>query len=193
MTLLAANGGSAICRIRLTGEGRWVSLALSLGDLAPANQFLVGAERLLYEMAGVDEAARQYAFFNWQGGVISGARYAIRALKAPARQVCLHELRGQLRSGDVWAVSSAAALAVGRLLARAEVPLDLGGWRMEEEVRRPGAAEGAAGSANVVSSQPEPPQERAEDRPPASGKTGTNQATQDIPAAPGASADRPRD
>src|SRR5947209_5162951 len=141
MTLLAANDTRVICRAQLTGEGRWVSLALSLGDRASAKRFLVGAERLVYEIVGVDDLARQYGFLNWQGGVISGARYAFRALKAPIQQVCLHELRGQLGSGDVWAVSSAAALAVARLLARAEVPLDLGGWRMEEEVCRPQAAE----------------------------------------------------
>src|SRR5947209_20472954 len=101
MTPLAATDSRVICRVQLTGEGRWVSLALSLGDLASANRFLVGAERLLYEIAGVDEMARQYGFFNWQGGVISGARYAFRSLKAPIQQVCLHELRGQLGSGDV--------------------------------------------------------------------------------------------
>src|SRR6266851_5300354 len=110
MTLLAANDSRVLCRIQLTGEGRWVSLALSLGDLASANRFFVSSERLLYEMAGVDEMTRKYGLSTWQGGVISGARYAFRALKAPSRQVCLHELRGQLSSGDVWAVSSAAAL-----------------------------------------------------------------------------------
>lgn len=138
MTLLAATDGRTICRIQLTGENRWVSLALSLGDIASTSRFLIAAERLVYEMAGVDEAARQYGFSNWQGGVISGARYAFRVLKAPIRQVRLHELRGELGSGDVWAVSSAAALAVAWVLTRSEVPLDLGGWKMEE-VRRPEA------------------------------------------------------
>ena len=81
--------------------------------------------------------ARQYGVSNWQGGVISGARYAFRALKTPSRQVCLRELRGQLGSGDVWAISSAAALAVARLLGPpVEVALDQG-WTSEEEIRRP--------------------------------------------------------
>src|SRR6266446_6091638 len=108
MTPLAANDVGVICRAQLTGEGRWVSLALSLGDLTSANRFLVSAEYLLYEMEGADEQARQYGLLNWQGGVISGARYAFRALKAPTKQVRLHELRGRLGSGDVWAVSAAA-------------------------------------------------------------------------------------
>ena len=47
MTLLTAYDSSVICRIRLTGEGRWVSLALSLGDLDSADRFFVAAERLL--------------------------------------------------------------------------------------------------------------------------------------------------
>jgi hypothetical protein len=193
MTLLGTNDRRVICRIQLTGQGRWVSLALSLGDLASATRFLVGAERLLYEMTGVDQVARKYGLSNWQGGVISGARYTFRALKAPIQQVCLHELRGQLSSGDVWAVSSAAALAVARLLDRPpEFPLDLGGWAMEEEVRRPQAAEGISQSAKAVSSQPEPPQDRAENRSPASGKTSTNDGTKDLPVEPGA-ADRPRE
>ncbi len=185
MTLLAANDSRVLCRIQLTGEGRWVSLALSLGDLASANRFFVSSERLLYEMAGVDEMTRKYGLSTWQGGVISGARYAFRALKAPSRQVCLHELRGQLSSGDVWAVSSAAALAVARLLARPpEFPLDLGGWALEEEVRGPQSAEGISQSAKADSARPEPLQELAEDRSLASGKTGTNEGTQDLPAEP---------
>lgn len=193
MTLLAVNDGGIVCRIQLTGEGWWVSLALSLGDITSTNRFLVAAERFAYEMAGVDEVARQYGFVNWQGGVISGARYAFRTLKAPIHQVCLHELRGELGSGDVWAISSAAALAVARVLARSEVPLDLGGWRMEEEVRRPEAAEGISPNATGPSCQPEPPQDRVENRSPDPGNTATNQATQDIPAKQNAAADPPRE
>ncbi len=130
-------------------------------------------------MAGVDEAARQYGLVNWQGGVISGARYAFRALKAPIRQVCLHELRGRLGGGDVGAVSSAAALAVARLLARPEVPVDLGGWQIEE-VRLP-PTDGGVGE-EIVSPPSEAPAERADL---ASGKTDADRAAQDIPAAAG--------
>jgi hypothetical protein len=166
MTLLAANDTRVICRTQLTGEGRWVSVALSLADLASANRFLVSAERLLYEMAGADKSARKYGFLNWQGGAISGARYAFRALNVPIQEVCLHELRGRLGSGDVWAVSAVAALAVARLLGRPEVPLDLGGWKLEEEVHRPQATAGVSQSAKGVASQPESPQERTENGPP---------------------------
>jgi len=170
MTPPAVNDSRVICRIQLTGEGRWVSLALSLGDLASANRFLFSSERLLYEMAGVDEMTRKYGLSNWQGGVISGARYAFRALKAPSQEVCLHELRGQLSSGDVWAVSSAAAVAVARLLARPpEFPLDLGGWEMEEEIRGLQSANGISQSTKANSSEPEALQERAENRSPAPG------------------------
>jgi hypothetical protein len=193
MTLLAANDRRVICRIQLTGEGRWVSLALSLGDLDSANRFLVDAERLPYEVAGVDEAAQKYGLSNWRGGVISGVRYAFRALKAPTHQVCLHELRGQLGSGDVWAVSSAAALAVARLLDRPpEFPLDLGGWTVEAEVRRP-QPDGSPPSAKGGSSAPEPPQDPADNRSAVSGQTPANDGTQDVPAAPGAAADQPRE
>jgi hypothetical protein len=77
---------------------------------------------------------------------------AFRALKAPIQPVCLHELRGQLGSGDVWAVSAAAALAVARLLSRpAEFPLDLGGWTIEEEGRSPPSSEGISPGAKSVS------------------------------------------
>jgi hypothetical protein len=183
MTLLATNGRKVIHRIHLAGESRWVSLALSLGELASGSRFLVGAEHLLYEMAGADDAARKYGLSNWQGGVISGARYAFRALKAPVQQVCLHELRGQLSSGDVWAISSAAALAVARLLARPDVPLDLGGWILEEPSRTQ-VAEGIGQGAKVDSIQSEPPQERADNLSSASEKKDADQGTQAIPAAP---------
>ena len=83
MTLLATNDSRVICRIQLTGEGRWISLALSLEDLDSANRFLIPSEHLLYEMAGVDEGTRNYGVSNWQGGIISGARYAFRASKDP--------------------------------------------------------------------------------------------------------------
>jgi hypothetical protein len=180
-----------ICRIQLTGEGRRVSLALSLGGLASATRFLVRSERLLYQMTGVDEMAREYGLANWQGGVISGARYAFRALQAPIQQVCLHELRGQLNSGDVWAVSSAAALAVARLLARPdEFPLNLNGWAIEEEVSGLPLAEGVSESGTADSSPPEPLQEQVEDRSTTSGNTGT-EGTQDLPAKPGAATDQP--
>ena len=166
MTPLAAKDVSGICRAHLTGEGRWVSLALSLGGLTSGNRFVVSAEHLLYEIEGADEQARQYDLLNWQGGVISGARYAFRALKAPTQQVCLRELRGRLSSGDVWAVSAAASLAVSRLLGRPEVLLDLGGWEVQEDHR----------------------QQAAEDvsRSPVSGRTDTDQVPQDIPAEPDA-------
>jgi hypothetical protein len=140
-----ATDSRTICRVQLTGEGRWVSLALSLDDTASGTRFLVRSEPLLYEMIGVDDAAREYGLANWQGGVISGARYAFRALKAPIRQVQLHELRGQLSSGDVGAVSSAAALAVSQLLGRpSEVPMDLGGWTRETEERESGCVSARA-------------------------------------------------
>ena len=166
MTPLAANDGRVICRIQLTGNGRWVSVALALGDAAPANQFLVRADRLLYEMSGIDEAARQYDLSNWQGGIISGARYAFRVAKVPIQQVCLHELCGQLSSGDVAAVSSAAALAVARLIDRPEVPLNLDGWTVEE-IPRPQRAERIDQRAKGVSPQTEAREQRAnaEDQP----------------------------
>jgi hypothetical protein len=169
MTLLTANDNRVVCRIQLTRIDRWVSLALSLGDLAPGNRFLVGAERLLSEMSGNDETARMYGLLNWQGGVISGARYAFRALKAPLQQVCLHELRGHLGSADVWAVSCAAALGVARLLARPDLPLDLCGWGLEAEVRGAQAAEGSTQSATGVSSPSASPEAPAEKRTVASG------------------------
>lgn len=164
MTLLTKPDSRVICRIQLSGEGRWVSLALSLGDPLPSTRFLVRSDHLSYQMTGADEMAREYGLSNWQGGVISGARYAFRALKAPIQQICLHELRGQLNSGDVWAVSTAAALAVSRLLAHpAEFPLALNGWTIEEEVSRPQPAEDITPSAKPDSSRPESLQERAED------------------------------
>lgn len=174
MTPLAANDVGVVCRVQLTGEGHRVSLALSLGDLSPVNRFLVIAESLLYEVEGADESARQYGLLNWQGGVVSGARYAFRALKAPTQQVCLHELRGRLSSADVWAISAAAALAVARLLGCPEPPLDLGGWKVEG-VQQPQAAEVVSQGANAGAS--EPLQDRAESRSADSGSTDAAPAT----------------
>lgn len=192
MTLLTKPNSRVICRIQLTGEGRWFRLALSLGDLAPGSHFLIHSEPLLYEMAGVDEMARDYGLSNWQGGIISGARYAFRALKAPLQQVCLHELRGQLSSDDVGAVFSAAALAVARLLARpAEFPLNVSGWAIEEEISRPPSVEALSESGKADSSPPEPLQERAENRSCVSENTGTKEGTPAIPADSGAAKERP--
>ncbi len=190
MTILAADNTRAICRIQLKREGRWVSLALSIGDLGSGNRFLVPAERLVYEMVGVDDLARRYGLANWKGGVISGARYAFRVLKSPNLLVCLHELRGQLGSGDVSAVSCAAALAIGRLLHRAEVPLDLGGWTLAEETRSPPIAEEIE---QIVSSHPESLQTQTENGPTASGAASIHKASQVIRAEPGATADGARD
>jgi hypothetical protein len=171
MILPVSTDGKKICRIQLTGEGHWVSVALSLGEIISSGRFLVSCEPLLYEMTAVDEAARDYGLANWQGGVISGARYAFRVLKAHAQQVCMHELRGQLGSGDIGAVSSAAAVAVARLLDRApEFPLELAGWEMKEEVRRP----------------------RGEDTPPASPQPAVNGGLQDLPTKTGAAGGNPQ-
>jgi hypothetical protein len=192
MTLLTPHDSRTVCRIRLTGEGRWVSLSLSLGELTSTTRFFVTSERLLYEMAGVDGVARTYGLSNWQGGIISGARYAFRALKAPLQQVCLHELRGQLGSEDIPAVSHAAAVAVARLLARpGDMPLDLSGWKMEEELLGLPSAGASSPGAKVVHSQPEPRQEPAENCSPRSGQPGNAQDTPDRPADPGAPADQP--
>ena len=52
MTHQAANEREAICRVRLTSEGRWVSLALSLRDMAGANRFLVSATAFCMKWRG---------------------------------------------------------------------------------------------------------------------------------------------
>jgi hypothetical protein len=188
MTTLTVNDSEMICRAKLTREGHWVSLALSLADLSSANRFLVSAERLLYEMWGTDYEAAHYSLLNWQGGIISGARYTFRALKSPIKQVCLHEFRGRLGSEDVWAVSAAASLVVARLLGRPEVPLELGDWQVEA-VHRGQPAEDGNGSTKVVSPERQPPQARGDIHSPTSEKAGSDQAGQANPAEPGAAAD----
>jgi len=182
MTTLTANDAGVIWQAQLSGEGRWVRLALSLADLTSANRFFVSAERLLYEMDGADYEAAHYGLPNWQGGIISGARYAFRAAKAPTKQVCLHELRGRLGSGDVWAVSAAASLAVAWLLGGPKILVDLGGWRVDGE-RRPQRAEDGSQSTKIVSSERESPQARGDS--PVSGRTDPDQASQAILAARG--------
>lgn len=180
MNLLAAPD-RPICRIQLTGQGRWVSVALSLGELAPANRFLVGAEGLLYEMAAADEASHQYNLANWQGGVISGVRYAFRTLHAPLQQVCLHELRGQVGSSDVSAVAAAAALAVARLLGRSEVPLDLGGWVLAEENGAAPSAETVGQSTRAASPHPDAAEAHASNAPRASEQSDPDGPISDTP------------
>lgn len=197
MTSLAANDTRVIWEALVSrydhppGAGRWVRVGLSLADLTSATRFLVSAERLLYEMEGTDEQSRQYGLHNWQGGVISGARYAFRALKAPTKQICLHKLRGRLGSEDVWAVSAAASLAVSRLLGRPEVPLDLGGW--DVDVYRAKPAEDSSESTKAASSELEPPPERCESHSPAFGRTDPDQPGQAILAEPDTAADGGRD
>jgi len=152
MTSASTTEPDLICRVCLTEEARWVSLSLSLGNLDATGRFLTVTEGISCELVGLDELSQGYTLRTWQGGVISGARYAFRALKSPPRQVRLHELSGQLGSGDIWAISSAAVVAVGRLLDQPDVPVNLGGWKMEAEVRRrrsPG--DGQSGTAEAVS------------------------------------------
>ena len=119
------------CRIKLSGDGRWVSMSLSLREITADKQVIVSAENLEFDLVGLDEITNEFGLSNWQGGIISGARYAFRKLKAPLHQICIHELHGQLGSGDIGAISSAAAIGVARLLgSQAEFPLDLAGWKM---------------------------------------------------------------
>ena len=194
MTASIQNDGKTICRIKLTGESRWVSLALSLDELGPAGRFVVNSDGLLFELAGADEMSRTYGLSNWQGGIISGARYAFRALKTPLQQVCMHELRGQLNSADIWAVSSATAIAVARLLARhPEFPLELGGWKTEEEVWRSQSTNAVSQSAKIDPLQPEPRQERGGNLPSATGQPGMNGGAQDRPTEPIAPIEQPPD
>ncbi len=176
MTLSAASDSTPICGVQLRGDGRWVRVALSLNNLAPTNQFLVGAEILRYQVTGADDAARAFGLFTWQGAVISGARYTFRALKSPIQQVRLHELSGELSSGDVWAVSCAAALAVARLLGRpAALPFDLRGWIMEDTHGAPSAL----------------PPKHAEDRAPALDNASAKASTQDVSGGPALVTDQP--
>jgi hypothetical protein len=151
-----------ICRIRLTAEGRWLTLALSLSDLAPTNRFVVFPEGLSHEIRGLDELTQTYGLSNWQGGIISGARYAFRKLKSPPRQVRVHELRGQLGSSDVSALSSATAIAVAHLLARPqEISVDLEGWTIQAELSPPpasGMPTGAEASSSTAAPIEQPAQ-----------------------------------
>jgi hypothetical protein len=180
MTTSVQNDSRTICRIKLTGEDRWVSLSLSLGELGSATRFVVSSEGLLYDLAGADDTARMYGLSNWQGGIISGARYAFRALRAPLQQVCIHELRGRLNSGDIWAVSSGAAIAVARLLARSpEFPLELNGWKTEEEIWRSQSTQAVSQSEKIISPQPEQTNLTS-----LAGQPGKNGGTQDRPAEP---------
>ncbi|MBI3467336.1 MAG: hypothetical protein HY000_30370 [Planctomycetes bacterium] len=164
LTILTPNNTNLICRVQLKGEGRWVSLSLSLGEFSPAPRFLAISEPFLYEIAGLDETAQTYNLANWQGGVISGARYAFRTLRAPLQQVRLHELRGQLSSGDIGAISSAAAAAVAQLLARQlDFAQDLAGWKIETELsplgslREAGAIPQDTSATFTAPSHPAPP------------------------------------
>ncbi len=194
MTLHPPSDSRLMCRIQLTGPDRWVSLALSLGELGPGARLLAMSERLVFEMAGVDEAAQKYGLSNWQGGILSGARYAFRALKAPVQQVRIHELRGQLGGGDVWAIASAAAVAVARLLEHPpEFPVDLAGWKIEEEVWRPRspAAEAPGNGAEAISSPPESQSHSAKD--PVTGSADATVKVQDVPTDANPAADRPGD
>jgi hypothetical protein len=59
MTTLPPDDGRLICRIQLTGEGRCVSLAISLGDLVPAGRFLTISDRLSCDLVGINPAARE--------------------------------------------------------------------------------------------------------------------------------------
>ncbi len=181
MTPVATSNGTVLCRVQLTGPGRWVSLVLSLGNISSTSRFLATAEHLVYEMAGIDDEAHRYNLQNWQGGVISGARYAVRALKAPIQQIYLHELRGQLGSSDVWALSAAAALAAARLLGHPETPLDLGGWTMDEEVRTSQGAAHTSQGAKPDSSQPAAPSAQQGNGPPPSGDPGASPRAHDLP------------
>jgi hypothetical protein len=192
MTLLAPDDNRLIFRVRLTGEGRWVSLSLSLGEPDASARFLTVAERLWYEMKGLDEAAQKFGLSNWQGGIISGARYAFRALKVSPQQVHVHELRGQLGSGDIGALASAAAVAIARLLGRpAEFPVDLTGWKLDEETWRPpsSAAEVPTPGAEVIPSPPEPRPEPTGKPPPPLGR-GQTENSADPPNGPGAAAEQ---
>jgi hypothetical protein len=166
VTPLASNDSTQTCRVRLASADHWVSLALSLADLAAENRFVTPSDTLSYEITGLDDVAQKFGLSNWVGGIISGARYAFRAMKAPLRQVRIHELCGQLGSGDVSAVSSAAALTVARLLGSpAAFPLDLAGWTVQEEVLRPPGAAGASPTGGVIPSLPESGHEAAEGPP----------------------------
>lgn len=133
MTLLAANNTASICRIRLATDERWVRLTLSLGKPDAGNRLVI-ADHTPGAVAGHDEPASSYSPATWQGGVISGARYAFRSLAVPFQPIRLHEFSGQLGSDDLWAISAATALGVAQLLNRpATFPLDLQGWVMETE------------------------------------------------------------
>ena len=124
-----------LCRIKLSGEDRWISVTLSLDESESNNRFVVSSPRIKDEMERVDDLTRTYSLSNWQGGIISGARYAFRALHVPPQQVCIHEMQERLSSDDIGTLSSATAIAVAKLLSQnAEFKLDLFGWKREAEV-----------------------------------------------------------
>lgn len=122
-----------LCRVRFATGGRRLSLTLSVADLRPG----VGQVEIAPGVAaGLDDPGRQLP--GWRAGVISGARYAFRALGSPIRQVRVHEMGGRLGRSEVGAVASAAAVAVARLIG-GELPAlpDLAGWEVEAEVTKP--------------------------------------------------------
>lgn len=125
---------SKLCRIRLSKNAQSLIIKLSLEEL-PLGQFSLSvSDRFTFDVNGLDEQSRDYALSNWKGGIISGARYAFRILKAPVRQVRLHELRGHLGSEDVQILAAATSLAVARLLGKSDnFQIDLDGWNLEEE------------------------------------------------------------
>jgi len=153
--------------VQLTAGEYWVRLALWLTHEFTGGDLVRFAHDGTVSVEGTDKLASSYNRANWGSAVTSGALYTFRTLRIPRQGMVIAELSGRLRAADMEAVASSAAIAIAKL-AEKELPSQPAeGWSIQAEVaeRRPTIASPAS-------------------------RDGGNGDSQNIPAEPGAAADR---
>jgi hypothetical protein len=117
---------SAVAQVRLAKGEHEIHLVLSLGGECTDGKLVQLIPDAPFSIQGEDEMSAQYKVSNWMSGIISGARYAFRALNIPRQEVRIRECSARLDSSEMEALAYASAMAVYKLANREMAGLE--GW-----------------------------------------------------------------
>ncbi|HJT35802.1 MAG TPA: hypothetical protein VJ783_27485 [Pirellulales bacterium] len=110
--LIASN---RVAAVELANGAHRIRLALWLANEFDGGDLVRFADDAAVSVEGIDKPCSNYTSANWLSGVASGTLYAFRTLRIPRQRVVVTELTGRLRSSDMDALASAAAMAVSAL------------------------------------------------------------------------------
>ena len=133
-TLVPPAASNLFCALKLSGPEQSCILVVSLGESFRGGNLFRLVPNAVSHIEPRDATAESYSEDNWFAGMMSGARYAFRALKSPLRNIDVWSMEGHLAASATEPLAHAAASAVSKLLDKELAVTMPEGWACQTEM-----------------------------------------------------------